>query len=228
MKIQRASMAAVICLICAVLISSVTGSADKITKSDVVIDEYDYEYVWLFGLGKDDKFEVSVTVNSPEGGLVDVYILSSDEFSHYPYGSFSPFRAREKINSVEFSFTVPDDQTYYLVIDNYDNSRPNDAQPVGDVTVDYEYTDPLHAIEEAVEAFAWTCIAGIIIGIIVVVLIIVAILYLVFKKEKPSGYPAPYQPPPPPDYQAYQQYPQQQYQDPYQPPQQPPGQQPPY
>ena len=234
MKNMRLYITVILCLMFAALLATAVVSADKRTEQDVVISEGSFESEYIMLLDKDDEIDVSVTVDSPSGGLVDVYMLSSSEYFDYPDDTFSPALSREGVTTTTFTFTVPADGSYYLIIDNMNNSRPSDAIPTGSVTVDYEYDDPLYTdlgnIEEAAEAVAFTCIAMIVVGIVIVIVIIVVIVYFVTKKEKPPQYPTQYQPPPQqPPYQQYPQQPQQPYQPPpQQPPQQPPpGQQPP-
>lgn len=222
-------MAVILCLmyLTATTAAFVSGDDNKTTKTGVVIAQDDHESEWLLWAGKDDEIEVSVTVTSPSNGRVDVYIISSSQYSYYPTGSFTSARSSEDRSSHSFTFTVPDDQTYYLVIDNEDNSRTTDAVPTGSVTVDYEYDNPLAKdIEEAFWTATWFCVAAVVIIVIIIIVIIIVVLH-VTKKPKPPQYPPqppyqqPYQQPP------YQQYPQQP-QQPYQPPpQQPPGQPPP-
>lgn len=215
------------------LLGAGTVSAEKITNSDEVIYEGDYEYVWLLGLKKDHNIEVDVSVDSPADAKIDVYIIIDSEFSDYQNdGQFTSEIQHEDVSSASFKFKNPDGETYYLVIDNKDNSRSSDAIPTGDVTVDYEYDNPFSAtlqdLEEAAEAVAFTCIAAIVLGIVIVVVIIVVIIYLITKKDKPpQQQPPQYQQPPPGQYQGYQQPPQQPYQQPPQQPIQEPPQQPP-
>ncbi len=207
----------------------VSGQDYKTTRTDVVIAQDDHESEWLLWANEDDKIEVSVTVTSPSDGRVDVYILTQTQYSSYPAGSFNPAYQSENKNSHDFTFTVPDGQSYYLVIDNEDNSRTTDAVPTGSVTVDYEYDNPI--IEEVEEAFwtaYWVCIAGIIIIVVVIIVIIVLVLKVTSKGGPPQQ---PQYPPQQPPYQQYPQQPQQPYQPPpqyppQQPPQQPPGQPP--
>ncbi|UCG69314.1 MAG: hypothetical protein JSV09_16305 [Thermoplasmata archaeon] len=215
------------------LIAAGTISAEKITNPDEVIYEDDYEYVLLWALEKDENIEVDVSVDSPAGAKIDVYIISDTEFSDYQTdGVFIPEIQHEDVSSASFKFKNPDGGTYYLVIDNKDNSRTSDAVPTGDVTVDYEYDDPFFAtiedLEEAAGFVAFTCIAAIVLGVVIIIMIIVVIIFLVTKKEKPPQQPAPYQQPPQAPYPGYQQPPPQQpyQQPPQQPIQEPPGQPP--
>jgi flagellar basal body-associated protein FliL len=226
----------VMCLIFAALLAPQAAAADKITKTGEIIYEDSYESDWLLGLGKGEKIEVSLDVVSPTGATVDVYILSSSQYSNYPSGSFSPTVAHEDVSTADFTFKSPDDQSYYLVIDNEDNSRAADAVPTGDVTVNYEYDDPLSIIlsdlEDTAEDAFWTGMMICVIGIVLVIVIIVVIVVLVVKSGK-SKQPPPqqqYQQPPydqqgayPPPGQPYQPPPGDQ--PPAQPPQQPPGDQ---
>jgi hypothetical protein len=219
MRTKRILIALILCLMFTAVFSPAPTSAQdgKTELNDVVIAENDDETVSWILISEGDKVEVSVDVTSPSGGLVDVYVISYNQYSNYPEGSFTPAVTREGVSSVDFTFTVPDDQRYYLVIDNTDNSRASDTIPVGSVTVDYEYTNPwLEDVEEAI----WTGVMFCILGLVIIVVIIVVVIVLLLKSGKKTPPAQPQQPYPP--QQPYQQQP---YQQPYQPP---PGQQPPY
>jgi hypothetical protein len=219
----------ILCLMCAALLVTSVVSADKVTEEDVVIPEDSYEDVFWLLVYEDDKVDVSVTVDSPSGGLVDVYILSSSEWFDYPDEPFTPELSKESVSTTSFTFTAPEAGSYYLIIDNVDNSRSNDAIPTGSVTVDYEYEDVLaEKVEEAFWTGMWICIVGIIIIVVVIIVIIVVVLKISSKGGPPQQPPQYQQQYPPPQQPPYQQYPQQPYQPPpQQPPQQPPPGQPP-
>lgn len=227
---MRRLIIVILCLMWVAMITTTVVSADKRTKEDVIIPEDDYVDESLLLLGEGDEIDVSVTVTSPSGGLVDVYIISSSEWIDYPYDPFTPEIAREGVTTTSFTFTVPELGSYYLIIDNENNSRASDTVPTGSVTVDYEYEDPsFEQIEEALELATWICIAGVIIIVVVIIVIIVVVVMVISKKEKPPQQPQ--YPPQQPPYQQYPQQPQQPYQPPpqyppQQPPQQPPGQPP--
>lgn len=227
---MRIITAIIMCMMCAALLTPVFASAqdDKISFNGIVIYEGGHQRESLFLFSSGEKMDVSVDVVSPSGSQVDVYILSNTEYDKFDSGS--PFTAafeRERVSSTDFTFTFPDSQNYYLVIDNSNNAHPDDAEPTGDVTINYEYDNPLSEIIEEAETLAWMCVALVIIGIIIVIVIIVVVIVMVTKKDKspPPQPPMPYPPQqpyqPPPGQQPYQPPPGQQ---PYQPP---PGQ-PPY
>jgi hypothetical protein len=205
-------------VIASVLSLSSVMAQDNTQLTNVVILENDFESdIWTL-TREGDEVDVSVDVTSPSGGRVDVYVISQNQFNGYPESSFTPALAREGITHTDFTFTVPDNQRYYIVIDNMDNSRASDTVPLGNVTVDYEYSNPL--LEEAEDAFmtgVMYCVAGVVI-IVAIIVIIVVIILVSGNKSPPPVPPAPYPP--------MQPYPQQPYQQPYQPP--PPGVPPPY
>jgi hypothetical protein len=211
----------IMCLIGAALLVPGMVSAQDTISDTVTIFENDNEQKWLLGLSQNEKIDIYVEVTSPPGASVDVYILSSTERSNYPDGSFTPTVAHEDVSVADFSFKQPDSLSYYLVIDNEDNSRSTDAVPTGDVTVDFEYDNPLSAILDPVEDALWTGFMICIIGIVLVIVVIVVIVVLVVRSGKSKQ-------PPPQQYPPQQQYPQQgaypPQQQPYAPP---PGEQPP-
>ncbi len=228
----------VLCIVALGLFSAgIVAAEKKISKPGEVIYEGDYEWVWLWGLSKDEKLNVDVTVVDPAGAKVDVYILTDTQYTNYQSGSsFTAKVAKEGVSSTDFSFKPSDMATYYLVIDNKDNAKTTDAVPTGDVTVDYEYTDPLSAtigaLEEAGETAFMLCILGIVVIVIIVVVVIVVIIKVASKGKQPPAQPQQPYPQQPYPQQPYPQqpYPQQQYGPPPgeqppqgQPPQQPPG-----
>jgi flagellar basal body-associated protein FliL len=202
------------------MVSAQTTIDDTISDT-VTIYQNGNEQEWLLGLSQNEKIDIYVEVTSPAGASVDVYILSSTERMDYPDESFTPTVAHEDVTVADFSFKQPDSQSYYLIIDNEDNSRTTDAVPKGDVTVEYEYDNPLAVISEAVEEAIWTGFMICIIGIVLVIVVIVVIVVLVVRSGKSKQ-------PPPQQYPPQQQYPQQgaypPQQQPYAPP---PGEQPP-
>jgi hypothetical protein len=178
-------------------------------------------YIGMYSEGYTGK--VKVTTNA----TVDVYILTDDYVFSYP-DSFSTVKAVEKTKNADFSFKASGGESYYLVIDNLDNSKTTDAIPTGDVTFDATYPNILDQVEEDVQWIAMGCLLTIVAVVIIVVVIIVVIIYLITRKKSPppqQAYPQyqqQYQPPPPSPYEPPPPSP---YEPP--PPQQHPGQQPP-
>ncbi len=197
--------AIVILIMSLIMLISIGGAyADTIEKEDVVISPGEDEGESLTWGDKDDKIDIKVTSDIK----VDVHIMTRDDY--LAVSSISPDYSKAKVSkmgvtSTEFTYTVPDDQTYYLVISNPNNST---------ATVDYEYTDLLEEdLEELGEAFGMA--VGICIAVVVVVIVvIVLIIYLIFRKRSPAPPPPGVYPPQQP---GYQQPPPGQY-----PPQQPP------
>ncbi len=195
----------------------IIGIVEGNENNDVTLDEDDYDdYSLLFNDQGDD---VDFTFTVTQGGNVDFYIMSYDEYTdHYLAGEdFNTSYSRENIKNVTDIWRQPDDQWYYIIIDNDDNNHTNDAQPSGSVTYDLDYKT---RFEEEVENFleklgtaAFFCCA------IVIIVIIVVILFFAVGKKKSNTY-VRIQPP-----QAS--YPPQQNQQPPQYPQNPPQQYPP-
>jgi hypothetical protein len=206
----------IICLL--LLLSMSFVSAADIEKDDVTIGPEDYEREMFLFADKDQKVDVEVTSDIP----IDVYIIASDDID-YSTPDFSKAKVKkEGVTSASFSYTIPDDQTYYLYI--YNPSSTINA------TVSYSYTDYLE--ESVEEAFAFLGMAALlcIVLIVVVIVVIVLIIYFATRRRKQTPPPPPVQqqgypgypqqpgyqqPPPPPPQQGYQGYP------PPPPPQQP-------
>jgi len=176
------------------------SAEDMISKDDVTIDAYEYEDETLFSALEGDKVNVKVSSDIP----VNAYILLSDDYYDLGYGSvpdadFSDAKmAQTGITSeISFSYTIPDDQNYYLVIYN-----PNNAT----ATVSYEYTDlfDLH-LEEAIETaedIGWALgFFAIMVFVVIIVIIIVIVLIVYFltrdkgPKQQYPGYPPQAYPP---------------------------------
>ena len=200
-----------------VLPSNTRGTAE--TKT---IGENDKTRYTLYG-DSNDEFLVTFTVT--HGSEADIYIMTSFEYNeHYEKDQgFNVSFFRENTKSVpETKWKQPDDQRYYLVVDNTNRSRNGSegsgADPTGSITytIDYKNKTKEDEIEDFFEMFrnaSLICTVG---CCAVIILIIVVIILLIRKKQPtpmmgPPGappYQAPYQPP---------------YQPPYRPPSQPPG-----
>lgn len=95
--------------------------------------EKDDHFTYTLSGEKDDKWTVDLLVT--KGSEIDVYIISPIEFRNYSNGR--PFNASfflERVTSAFFNWTMPEDHTYYVIIDNENNSRDSDALPEGMVT----------------------------------------------------------------------------------------------
>ena len=133
------------------------------------------------------EVEVTVTSDIP----VNVYIFSADDDWSSSSAEFSEARVSKiGITSTKFTYTLPDDNDYELVIYN-----PNDEI----ATVDYEYVD------KTAESAGWMLIGICILGVIVGVVILIVIIYFATSKKKKKMAPIPppqteytQEPPPPP------------------------------
>lgn len=200
----------------ALLIGSATAAP---IKRDGTIYMNTSENLYMGSWDQSSSHTVKVSTND----TVDVYVLSSTQYSGYPE-SFTYTKAWENTKNVDSKFTSESSTGYYLVIDNQDNGRSGDAVPKGDITYSATYPNFLDVIGDEVEDLAWTgfwvCMFPIILTIVVIVVVIVVVIYLMMKKKKT---PPQQQQPQYPQQQQYQQQPYQQQQ--YQ--QQPGYQQPP-
>ena len=154
---------------------AIVGHAVGTEKLDVVIDPLDDDFETLFA-SRGDSIQISVSASDN----VNVYIMSGDNYWDYPVDYSKAAYSREGVKDVSFSFTVPDDSSYYLVIYN-----PNPTQ----VTVDYEYSDPLREDIETAAAYGFMMCFG---GVIFIIVIIVLVVYLVVKKDKRPTQPQTY------------------------------------
>lgn len=154
--------------------------------------------------------DLHFTVKS--NATIDVYVLTSSDFFNYPSGSFTPVKAVEKTTSADFKIRSSSSESYYLVIDNTDNSRSTDAIPTGSAAYNATYPNFLDTATDTVDDIVSTCIIGAIVVVVIIVVVIIVIIYFVVirKKKQPPVAQAPYTQTPV-QYQqpVYQQQPQQ-------------------
>ncbi|MCK4615063.1 MAG: hypothetical protein KAU14_09690 [Thermoplasmata archaeon] len=189
------------------LISSEKVEAGYYKDKEVDRDQYDCYSIYA---SKEDKISIKFTVK--KGSNADLYIISSGQFKRYKSNeSFTASFSRENTSSVNEKWDYPDDQRYYIVVDNRDNVHSSDAEPTGDIVYDLEYDENWEELEEFL-GYAIAIVAVCCVGIIIV---IVVIIWLIVRQKKPSTVVVPTQPyyPPPQPY--------------YPPPRGPPGYQPP-
>ena len=188
-----------LCLLFILCIENVEAATTE--KLDVQIDPNDYVGDPFWSTSKGDKIDVKVESDLP----VDVYIVSSDDyFELYGPDVEKAKYSEEGVTSTKFTYKIPDDQSYFLVIKNPNNSI---------ATVDYEYTDILS--EDVQSAFLGFTICAIIV-VVGIILVIILIVYFATRKKRGQQ---PYYPPQQPYYPPQQQ-------TGYQPPPPPPSQQP--
>jgi hypothetical protein len=168
-------------------------------KMDVKIDPGDYvsDQFWISSKG--DEIDVSVDSNIP----INVYIVTSDNYNRPSKSDIEKAKYADYNETyTEFTYRIPDDQTYFLVIEN-----PNTSI----ATVDYEYTENYDEdIDSAASAFC-----GMAICLIIIIVIIFIFIFIFYYATRNRRMPPPYYPPQQPYY-PYPQYPS------YPPPQQPP------
>ncbi len=173
---------------------------------------------------------------------IDVYILTAADIVNYPSGSFSPVKAIENTKSADFKVKSDTTNSYYLIIDNRDNSRSSDAIPTGNAAYNATYPNWLDSTGDTVTSIMNTCIMGAIAVVVIIIVVIIIVVYFVVirKKPQPPVVQTPYTAPPvqyqqpayQPQPQPYAPAPPSQYEPPPPPPQQgysqppaPPGQQ---
>lgn len=74
--------------------------------------------------------------------LADLYIMNHTEYDKYLNGyDFDPLKSYERTDGVNTSWAQRiKKEEHYIVVDNKDNSRANDARPSGDLTYTLRYT----------------------------------------------------------------------------------------
>ena len=159
------------------------AAADNI-KRDGTIYYDSYERLSIGSYSDSYTGKVKVTTNAS----VDVYVLTSTYAYSYPE-SFTPTKSKEKTMSAEFSMTFKAGETYYVIIDNLDNSRSTDAIPSGDVTYDASYPNVLDQLVDDVGWAATWCLIWIILIVVIIVVVVILIIYFVTRKPKTPPQP---------------------------------------
>lgn len=183
-----------------------------------------------YRLYPEDSLEVEVIVT--EGGNVDVYIMTTNQYSNaYPrwdgespsisYLDISAENVKQYSKTYEAPEEDDDEDDYYfngdsielcVVVDNNDcNITETDAVPTGPVTVKLH----IEKHEEFYDPYGDEVCA--IIGVIIMVVIISIIIIIYFISRKTQGKEPPRPPPPSPQYPYYPPY-----YGPYGPPHSPP------
>jgi len=119
------------------------GVYKKLGEEEYYIDKSlakdDYKNYWLLSFeGMGTVFELNFTTKDEV--RCDLYIMSFDEYSNYcswdNSEEFWPVETYENISEVNLPWIMPDDDNYYLVIDNKNNNRDSDAIPEGNIIYD--------------------------------------------------------------------------------------------
>lgn len=123
---------------------SLFAYADIHEEKNVIVKPYDIESEWLLLTIKGREVQFNITSNLP----VHAYLMTSDAYfdmNWFPYDeedfSVNVFE-KKNVENIYFTWTQPDDQSYYLVIFN-----PNEEN----ATISYSYTETL--LEELGEFF---------------------------------------------------------------------------
>jgi len=187
-------------LLLSVLIALVPGSAADEHEGDhknlaVHTDEY-----WAENIAYNDSSDTfRISVEEVNGLSIDVYILSSGEFEKYKNElDFKASYFRENTSSTgKTDWTCPDDQYYYLVVDNRDNAHDDDAYANESVSVNVSWLNRTEKKEEEdAERFArWFCGFGVVVCCILpIILIIVIVYWFEVRPDRRSPTPYPNQP----------------------------------
>ncbi len=107
----------------------------------------------------------------------DTILITDSELTYYSKAKY----VQEDILQTDINYTIPDDQSYYLAIVNFNNVT---------ATVDYEYSNVYRASVDdgqntSAEEKQNICFTGLcILGIIVIVVIILLVYFLWLRKKK--------------------------------------------
>lgn len=188
-------------LLILILFSSffITVEARTTQKLDVHLDPNDFVSDSLTGASRGDKVEFYIESNNP----VDVYIMTNEDYRDDVIGPDPDFKYATysdlNVSSTTFTFTIPDDGLYVLVVSN-----PNNQTAI----LDYKITYPEDEIsgDDAI----WCCLSFFI--VIIVIILLIFFFWYLNRKRKPT-YLDQYQPYVPPGHRQHphppprQQYP---------------------
>lgn len=141
----------IIFLSCAIIaLLSFPGPYDSqdVFNAEVIISEGGH---FKYSLGFSLNDEYILNISSRDGTNFDVYIMDEDQYENAyetidsSIISFSSFYSNENTNRVQENLDFTDERglykEYFLIIDNRDTPiTPNDAVPVGTLTLDVEIT----------------------------------------------------------------------------------------
>jgi len=164
-----------------------------------------------YGIGGDPEDTFSIDFSISNGSTADLYIMTKNEYeTNYDEGrGFNTTFEQERVDLLnDEKWTRPDDQTYYLVVDNKDNARSSDAVPEGNITDYVNYFNETQ-VEEFLEDFFDAGSKVLVACCAVIIIVIIAVIWLVTRNNKsdtvviqqPPRYPPgqpPIPPPPPP------------------------------
>ena len=160
----------------------VSPTASAISDSDTLQEDEMVRYLIYNAMSKDDELDVSVTFTS--GGPGDVYIMLESEYNKLNSGlNFNAVVTKERVQNVDFEWTMPDDDQWVLVIDNSDNAHANDAEPTGSLSYDLDYS----TIDEGLLALIMGGMVAIVIVLIIVNILILVWIYKDAEKRGKSG-----------------------------------------
>jgi len=137
--------------------------------------------VHLFKMG--ENIRVTVTSDKP----IDVFIMTTADYGaglgpKYP-GNFVPTFEVLNTTSTVFNFTIPDNGSYVVVVDNEVNNINGSANPKGTVTFSYIRTDDDNHTAAIVTALSLFCLSVLAV-MVIIFLVIVAVAVLVQRKHK--------------------------------------------
>ena len=168
-------------------------------KLDIHLDPDDFIGDSLTGASRDDKVEFYIESDNP----VDVYIMTNEDYRDdvigpdpdFKYAKYSEFG----VTSTTFTFTIPDDGLYVIVVHNPHNQT---------ATLDYTITFPEDEVSE--DAVIWCC--GSVLIVIIAIILLIFFFWHLKRKQRPT-YLDQYQPYVPPGHRQHphppprQQYP---------------------
>jgi len=149
----------------------------------VQIEEGETYQLTLPVMVEDNKYSFDIKVNDGyRPGYVDIYILNSEELYEYNAGRrFLPEYSVENTAQVDFTWERDDSSIYYLVIDNADNVRPNDAVPNGTLKLELEMETSELISEDILEGVRLMVYFGVIVASAILAAVT---LFLYFRYSK--------------------------------------------
>jgi len=140
----------ILLLLAVVVLAGGAGADEYFDEEDFEIDEEDFWQSALIDVPGNATFSIDINMTDPKSGErdnftgIDIYLLTEDEFDNYKDDEeFETLEhsSWENRNLVQWSKPLEDELiSFFIIIDNRNNSRDSDAVPNGTVTVDVNWT----------------------------------------------------------------------------------------
>lgn len=147
---------------------ALSAAAQDLQRDDIAVAPGKYFREDIFLPSDGSVWQVTAVVLNGTGPI-DLYILrTTDLVFGYPDSAFSALESRENVSYASILWRPESRrEAFSLIVDNLDNSQPDDARPAGEVHVRLVRSPPLHTNPEAtaaLQAGTSVCAASLVLG----------------------------------------------------------------